>query len=191
MNLQNLIPTDNMYKFLAITGLVIAIYAITIPYAKIQELERQNIVNLGERELIILEWSQLEELSENHKDNTENLTSRVFRLAEKNKKIPEALANELKNKLYGTIEEKKELIQKKHLFKQKELQYNNKINLYDYNLKLTKSYTLIGWILGILGVFLSIFGFTLWHTRSQRHQDLIIKQQANELNNKNLTNQSI
>ena len=149
MNLQNLIPTDNMYKFLAITGLVIVLYAITIPYAKIQELEKQNIVNFGERKLIILEWSQLEEIAENYKDNTDNLTSRVLRLAEKNQKIPEALANELKNKLYGTIEEKKELIQKKHLFKQKELQYNNKISLYEYNLRLTKEYLRIGYISGI------------------------------------------
>jgi len=184
MSLQNLIPTDNMYKFFAITGLVIVIYAITIPYAKIQELKKQNIANVGERELIILEWTQLEELAENYKNNTENLTSRALKIAKKNQRIPESLSNELKDKLYETIEEKKELIQKKHLFKQKELQYNNKITLYEYNLKLTKSYTIIGLVLGILGIFLSVFGFIFWYIRCQRNQDLIMKQQVNELNKK-------
>jgi hypothetical protein len=73
MSLQDLIPTDNIYKFCAITGLIIVFYAITIPFGKIQELKKQNINNLGERELILLEWAQLEELSESYKKYTENL----------------------------------------------------------------------------------------------------------------------
>lgn len=158
MNLEKLIPTDNIYKFYAITGLVIIFYAITIPFAKIQELKKENINNLGEREIILLEWAQLEELAENYKNNTENLTSRVFKIAKENKRIPESLSTELKEKLYGTIEEKKELIQKKHLFKQKELQYNNKMALYEDNLKVTWFYSFIGGILLILGIFF----FNLW-----------------------------
>lgn len=43
-------PTDNLYKFLAIGGLLIALYSFTFPQVRLNQIEQQRITYSGEKQ---------------------------------------------------------------------------------------------------------------------------------------------
>jgi hypothetical protein len=54
------LPTDNLYKFVAIFGLIIALFSIYYPFQKYHELRLLLIENEGESELFKFHESYLE-----------------------------------------------------------------------------------------------------------------------------------
>ena len=176
MDVKGLIPTDNLYKFLAISGLALALYSFVVPLDMARQLERENVLNLGERKHLLLNWTQLEELASEHKKDTDNLTKRVLSLAEKNREMPAELREEFKIQLYASIKNKNELIKKKHEFKLNELAYNNKLAVYKFNKVEAKKQKLISYFAGFCGVLMTVAGFCLWYIRIQKWHDRLLKE---------------
>jgi len=173
-NLLPSLPTDNLYKFIALFGLFIfasfTILRITKDYSFREEVISFNTLaamNLGERE---------------------ELRSDIEALAKGN--IPV----DLKSVGYGKVmASKKELmaaIQSRLLVlnaESKDLKVRHEVLL--ENEKHIDKLCLLVTYISYVGIILMVFGFAAWYLKLQRYQDRLIvanwQRQAEELENKN------
>jgi hypothetical protein len=170
-------PTNNLYKFLAIIGLLLSAFFSTYPLLKMFDLNQESIRLSGEVRVLEIEADALEEevnyLDEDIKklqifvDGVSNIAEltqqQVSTLSEKNKEIAEKT---------DRLRDKRTSI----LIKNEEIQ--TKSNLQARTLKAVK---IILW-LSLAGIALAIScliaGFRLWYKRTQIYQDILIKAQA-------------
>ena len=169
MNLPN-IPTDNLYKFLAIAGLVILISsnALYIIFGgrimnTAQEWLRIGAVNTFEKQII-----------------TADINTSKRKIAELEKSLQAANPSE-KQILSEQVQAEKNILKsgnaKLEDISKNFVSMNNSINT-DW-FKTEVAYVKWTLILGnIIGTVATITGFYLWYTKLQKYQDKMIKQKA-------------
>ena len=54
------VPTDNLYKFMALSGLVIIFLCFALPFSKVLDLKKETLIISGEIKLLKLEATFLE-----------------------------------------------------------------------------------------------------------------------------------
>lgn len=145
------LPTDNLYKFLALTGVLIAALSVFVPYTLIGDAIREQTEIYGGQEIAQIELKYIEdELKEALEKNKGELPSEE-RLR---------LRKELRD---AKIEGEKAITRFNHFsyLRQRALDI--------------RRHALIGfWF----GVALASTGFVLWYTRLQRYQDIILRKQT-------------
>lgn len=162
MDISNL-PTDNLYKFMAIFGLII--YVITYFYPgflideqeiRLAELENEKY-NVETRLLIQQHWLQgIGEMVDSAKDPISLQKLSELNLAEKSRL--DTITNEI-------------------------LKIGKDASVALTKLKHIRSIiTQSAWIGSIAGFFM-ILGFFLWYFKLQRYQDMIIKNEAMKIKN--------
>jgi len=177
-------PTDNLYKFISIFGLVISVLAFI--YVETKSLENlQEIYQLNtEKKQLVIEKGKLKRQTESIKDRLSDFDKKA------NSKSPSVINDSViiwTKVIDGPkdlIDESKsitQLIEDLRIaeldYLQKETEIEDKQSIID--IKTTQNEKVFDWIDIILpfGVLLTIVGFKLWYNKSQKYQDIILKEQ--------------
>ncbi len=173
-------PTDNLYKFIAIAGLLFIFASIFYPtFLNIQIneriLESEKDIEIAtiertklERESNVIErkTNDIQKKVEGFKQNSSNVSAKQL---EADMKDLEQLQKQSKEVTDVATE-----LQKRNI----EIEYKNKITkFYNNYLESALNAAKVGMTIGLILTFL---GFTLWFFKVQKHQDLALKEEAKQ-----------
>ena len=172
MNLQNP-PTDSLYKFCAIAGLVVVLISIYLPMRMVEEFESKASAFILElrRAKVELEF-QSKELEGLDKDLTSLRQSLMQKQA--NKSVHEKSVEHI-NQSASAIRQTAKIVALKNA---EIITTEEEIKRLGERTRFAVRVGTIGWILGAL---LAIYGFTNWYRKIQVHQDALIKRQAEQV----------
>ena len=184
MNIPN-IPSDNLYKFIALASLITLILLVYVSKKTQSELSDEEIKYIGELKITIIKSNKLG-----------NQLKSLVDLRSKQHNQLEQLLSELKTGKYQNVKSKNSEIEK---LENKISSMSEKIDLDQKELDilevqnettsglLKNKRILIGIIdnvilysSGLLLLLMSL-GFYLWYVRVQKYQDKILKVQAKEI----------
>jgi hypothetical protein len=185
-------PTDNLYKFMAISGLLIFGFFLVWPTLQIFQLSRETIQLQGEMDALDVEVDIISESITNLKKEdallekrTADLRKRVQNLATLPKKVLkskginiEAESDRLHQDEITIIKKAEELREKNDLLRIKNVELITKRKLLESALAHFRTEVIMLFVGAIVGLLLSTWGFWLWYFRVQRFQDMIIRKQA-------------
>ena len=195
MNMPSL-PTDNLYKFLALGGLVTLVvfpifYVSQVADRNRQMVETETEALILEKEVEFLKWETnalSDELAETKKDAKmlakESKTSKSSSVGQANDPISPSVdsitkrANQILLENKGYLDRGYELRRKTLELEKESLKLAGKrveINLLDGRLNAIRRLTLIG--ISVSSVIM-ILGFSLWYLKLQKYQDQTIARQA-------------
>ena len=156
MNFPNL-PTDNLYKFVALAGLVMLFLSVLFPVRWLLEIQQKQ-ADLG-AELLTLE--------DEAKYFSDSIQKAESQLAQMSKKAAEQKREQIERS-------RRELRSKLHVLKAKHQQIDTLITLGREFRSLVSAGMFIG-----LG--LAFGGFSLWYRRVQRLQDSLLRRQVEQV----------
>lgn len=182
-------PTDNLYKFLALSGLLLSVFSIVYPAHLYMEIDKDMLIldrdiellNIGIRELndkvkdFKSSDSEMEELLKKADEMVEKMVTNTSKQSITT--AEESLA-EVKKSIGMFMKEQKQFwkISGSHQKNLAEIGYKLKlIKFYSNSAKLITGFAIIGLLLGLI---MTVSGFTLWYCRSQKYQDQILQKQA-------------
>ena len=177
MNIPSHIPIDNLYKFIAISGLTILGISFVFPIMKVDENALKTKKLLGEVKILKLETQNLSKESENLLEDLNMLLEIIKEQKGKTSQIG-------KENYYKIILKKMDLgdeqMKKTSLIgiKAQEILNKNEINCYLIN-RINRYKFLSYFGIGI-GTIMICSGFWLWYTKLQVYQDKILKYKAEE-----------
>lgn len=194
------LPTDNLYKFISIFGLIICLYSITIPFLKLNSIEIEVQNNNGEANLLEQEVKSIEgddraidykireirnELGKYKYDTTSliiDLEKYKKQLYKKDYRDYIEFINKYEEIVFPVTKKIKELdsLVEKQKSNKREIQkklilVSNKNNLASLKIKQTKrllNYSIMGLALGSI---LVVFGFAQWYLKIQKPLDAQLK----------------
>ena len=201
------IPTDNLYKFLSLSGIAIFIFSIVYPVylsKQLDDLVNETTTSIGLMEIETEFLSKkLNELSEESSKKTDEKSKDCDYKKENNpekdlKKLLENLYDEkncdslkfiyqYKDELFRELKKLKE--NQKQLIEMRELNHQHNINNYQIkrkieinrelanDLKTIHRFAFLGIVLGII---LAIIGFYLWYNKVQKLLDEKIRLELKE-----------
>ncbi|MFH1315373.1 MAG: hypothetical protein ABIH67_03175 [Candidatus Uhrbacteria bacterium] len=148
MNIPNL-PTDNLYKFIALVGVVVLLAASYFPIIKARELRLAMIEIEGKIKSLEIEVQYLQDINKKLEPNEST--------GDRNKE-------ELLDKAY------------KLKMKNEELRTNSKkVEVIGIDYECIRKIQTYGMIFGFI---LSAFGFFLWYFKIQKYQDKQLKKNS-------------
>ncbi len=181
------IPTDNLYKFMALSGLVLIIASyFPLYHGWMTGVDLEKVK--GENKLIEQEvnWVQQElDILDRQMDNF--ITRTAERTGMSESEITAVLNNgqslvEISKGLKDEEAKWKELESKfrEHLklFREqiiKQIQLSSNLDVINYRLKAMLQLKRLAYISSFVGGLLTVWGFGLWYTKLQVPQDLLIK----------------
>ncbi len=175
MHFPNL-PTDNLYKFLALSGVVVVLVSIFYPISRLGELRQKAIELAAEIKILDLESKRL---TVNHSQLEREVAAfeKQLSAAEKEKRPTpgdidsiEKIHNQLRTRALKLETSNDDLQVKLVKVSAKNDQLVQLVRYVEYFVNV-----MYGGI--VIGVLLAWVGFGLWYVRVQRPQDLLLKQQ--------------
>jgi hypothetical protein len=179
-------PTDNLYKFLAVSGVVLFIAGMFGPLVLFQQTGMEYLEQLrGSEELQVQEKFTNERL--------ETLKQRELQATEEKKKLQKRLDG-LKaapnspevDKLEGRIKEANREIESitdsahdlslNLALKRAQTNYEETVSV--NRRAISRLVLRVGWIIGLIGAATSIIGFRRWYKRLQKFQDRVVAKEA-------------
>jgi len=183
LNVPNF-PTDNLYKFIAISGIVLLLVAVFYPvYRRTEIRDEITLYNSEIKKLSIEESKAKIKLYEIKNDLNE---------LEANANISKSTVNDSVISRVRILNGKKEIVDLSHKIDRlvyewkdinreielKSIEINTKSKLIDdKNLDIEEFDTAAN-ILGPFSIFVMILGFLLWYTKTQKLQDKVLAEQA-------------
>jgi len=171
------IPTDNLYKFMALSGLALFAAFVLIPGQKILELERQAAQLGGEYEILHIELKDREHEFSLVQEKIEALKKKIKKIPQ-NSRLNKTEGLELLSELREVETEQQnahqKLIQTK-IFRAKINAKNEEMRVVAESTKVTNRVIAFG---AFVGIVLMSAGFKLWHKRVQLLQDQLLKLQV-------------
>ena len=179
-------PTDNLYKFMAVGGLVLIIAGVTVPPVFFQQTGFEYLAQLrGSDELKVhQEFARQRQETLNHReqqarDEKQKLQKRLDELnSSSNSADVEKLEGRIKetNREIESIEDATHELQLNLALKQAQIRYEDTVS---FNRRyISRFFLFLGWIVGLLGIFISFIGFRRWYKRYQKYQDLLAAKEA-------------
>ena len=178
------VPTDNLYKFIALAGIVLFILSIFYPEIQRQELRDEIALLNGEIQKLDYEKSPLEEKTKEIKKKIAELDRMCncgFTSVVNDTVIVRPLITsgpkeimKLFNTITELIDEKNDLLNQTNL---KTLSVNTKNELIENKSNSLAELNDAAEFFLPFSMFLSAFGFVLWFTNTQRYQDSLLKGQ--------------
>lgn len=182
-------PTDTLYKFLAISGLLVFLTSLTFPIWMIQKLDALQVEHLRDLDILNLDaktweeaFEEVKKASEEHDrahkqvevtfDNFMKSKSRASYAAVQRALTASKAAYEEFQAKSRDFEEKVLKWRKQHV----EVDYKG--NLFEITEKGTErmlTFCLLGIVVGLV---MTISGFVLWYKRTQKLEDLILRKKA-------------
>jgi len=186
MNIPNL-PTDNLYKFIALTGVLLLFISIFYPeYQRIRIREEITLYN-GEIKKLNIE-------SDKSKRKLKDIKEQVEKLDTISKIKSNSIVNDSVITRTRVLQGPKELVDlslqidklvEEYLSIERDLsiqrvEVNTKLNLInDKEADLEDINELVNY-LGGFSIVLSFLGFILWYEKTQKYQDRVLKEQSNQ-----------
>jgi valyl-tRNA synthetase len=181
-------PTDNLYKFIAITGLILILLSIILPFVKEEELSIKMQQDKTSGEVLKAKGKYLHEQNERLQKSNEMLIESINKHIKqiddllKLKKISssEVLLQEVKdgtNELQNSLKKYDESINGIQSQLESVIEQKGNTELLLYLAKQLSTVKLISKIGIVLGLLLTIVGFWLWYTRLQVFQDKSIRKE--------------
>lgn len=182
-------PTDNLYKFVALSGIVLFLAGFLIPPVFFQETGMEYLKQLrGSDELQVQERfvnQRLETLKLRERQAIDERDKLQRRLVELNaaSNSPEV------EKLEGRIKEANREVQSiadasyelSLSLELKRAQVNSEDTVSFNRRRDSRVFLVGGWIVGFIGFFIfAPIGFVLWYKKLQRHQDLVCAKEAQD-----------
>jgi hypothetical protein len=173
-------PTDNLYKFLALTGLIITGISIIYPSIQLQEIQMQMVdveIDSGSSE------SALKELEAMVSNLEKRVSARelVFVLGKSRKEeASRSSSKELDTRIRefnNKLQETKKLLDENAKRTAENLRRSRKLKIRGQWLSILHAYSIIGTVSGLI---MSGVGFTLWYRRVQVFLDKKAKMQIGE-----------
>lgn len=192
-------PTDNLYKFMTIMGLILFLVSVTYPSWLAHRTMRAAYEANRDYELLLLDVEKFKKKSddfereynrqvserpavESELTDLEKQASNLSKLSSSRQSAFIARLGQLRVKLRENQEKAQETknasdeaaleAQKKRI----ELSYKLNVGIWEGRAALVC--IVLGGIGGIAGVLLCVFGFNLWSLRVQVYQDAILRKQA-------------
>lgn len=154
------LPTDNLYKFMALAGITIIVLSL-FPIYHAYKLKLNIIDVRGEVETLKTQLKWLKQDIKQFKDDTHNLEKQPLK-----EKTPETLAKTL------------EFIEANRNIGITAIQIETKVEKIAYLAVVNHIESIAGSIAIVAGAFLATIGFTLWYKKLQVHQDKIIQMEV-------------
>ncbi len=178
------IPTDNLYKFMAISGVVIVI-ASFVPFFYQHKLRIQEIQMVGERHILLTEFENLLADIKTFKKDMGPIQQLIKKQNLKDS-TPEELLQEYENILTPpteVIKEGEEIVEQFHKLYPLGIQFLTKcLELGYLRSIIRRNFILLNF--GFLsGIILAVTGFLLWYKKLQLPLDMIIKNKLKEEQN--------
>lgn len=184
MNLPNL-PTDNLYKFIALTGVILLVISIFYPEYQRKTLRDEIEVYNGEVRKLNLEKTK-------SKEKQNELKKRIELLDEKSNCDCKSIVNdsiivrtkiiegpkelvELSSEIDRLIEEYSQLNRE---FDLKSLEVSTKLALINNKENDLLEINEATDFFGPFSFFIAFIGFLLWYEKTQKFQDKVLKEQA-------------
>jgi hypothetical protein len=179
-------PTDNLYKFMAVSGIVLIVAGVLGPPVFFQPTGIEYLAQLrGSEELQVQEKFTNERL--------ETLKQRGLQAIEEKKRLQKRLDG-LKatpnspavDKLEGRIKEANHEIESTAdaahdlslnlALKRAQIRYEETVSI--NRRRTARLFLLLGWGAGLTGIFFSFVGFRRWYKRLQQFQDRVVAKEA-------------
>lgn len=180
-------PTDSLYKFLSIIGLIIFISSVVTPIILNRQLNAQYAAFLRDANMNNLDAKTWEDTGKKS-DRIEEQIVEVRRLLQEavspgsktSLAETERLLGQLERLVKAQIETLALLKQQLHQWRKQglEVEYNNNL-LADTKLYTNRMFNLC-LIAGPVGLVMSITGFALWYKRTQKYEDLVLRKKVEE-----------
>ena len=171
------IPTDSLYKFMALSGLAIVVTFIVFPGQKLLEIEKQSVQIQGEYKISCLEFDERTKESQKIISDQKKLLAEYDRIFDSHdlsaatKKRVDTVGEKLNNEA-DRVHEK--LVQTEIL----KIKTDSKLNELKANGVYFRNTLRILAIGSVLGGVMTIFGFILWYTKIQVLQDRLLAMQV-------------
>lgn len=167
-------PTDSLYKFMAVSGLLILGFSMIWPELRLYELEKQVVELAGETKVLKIESDDL-------KDDWEIINTDTIELKALMRRIEKAQSRDTKAEARAsTLLEKRQRLREEHrkkvtLLQIKIEQSQTKFELQGLAKTNIKRLSRVMYMGVTVGLILSFFGFILWYRKIQRWQDIAIR----------------
>ncbi len=196
------LPTDNLYKFIALSGIALVIVSM-LPFFHRYKLQVEIIRLEGDTDVLerqtqwtVADVNELKKEVATLLDETYKLEGRVDKLMETQASDKDSVVNtgetssgirkELLTEVKDQIKQRLEIIEERlleieEINRKHEIETANikaKILEHEYLKRMINMESKVGCAGLVSGLFLAIIGFTLWYKRLQVPQDLIIKQKV-------------
>lgn len=181
MNIPSL-PTDNLYKFVALSGVAIFLFALYFTLSSAKSFDKQAIVLSGE-------IAKLQQDSTNLANDRRNLKSEIRGFYEASGlKAPLIVSDTLI--VYSRLLSASPNLQKKsdeierlvdeyngkwREYESQNIELQTKQSLQKYNQDLTRAMFISCPILIVFGALLAMVGFVNWYNKVQGYQDLLLE----------------
>lgn len=173
-------PTDNLYKFLAIAGLLLFGFSLIFPALQLRELRDKQIQLVGERQVLNVEQSYWEAMSDVELGNNKIMLEAIQSLRNEPDfmKQDKAYIDYINNELNRGRERNEQLKEKSKLLFIREAEINTKNELLkavDFDITFMRW---LGVVTALIASCFASYGFRLWYRRVQAPQDFILANQA-------------
>lgn len=179
-------PTDNLYKFIALAGVVIFILSVVYPFRWSMEVDQRRLE--VERDIEIAKFETVEkkalEMELNLARRLAEQASRLLRAeitkSEKSGGSTRAInetIDRLKKESSSFEAKARELSEKLSVSGRNTIERTYKLKLWKYYDGYATFLFQVGSIGSTVGFILAVLGFYLWYVKLQRYQDVILKSQ--------------
>jgi hypothetical protein len=184
-------PTDNLYKFQALSGLVLMVGCFFFFSDRVEKLQTQRLEIENSMAMSTIESKYLAEDSTNLMQNLDTLQAKADNLIQEKDKLQRETNNvqeredsiklsaQEDQKVFTQLKEaRNQLFQRGRDFRLKVQEIKNKSDLLNNAAGQTKEYLrYMAWIMPAV-IFWTLWGFGNWYSKIQIYQDRILKHEA-------------
>lgn len=180
-------PTDSLYKFLALVGLLLFVTSVTAPVWIYNKIDEQRIELIRDTKILDAEaeeWQQAGREMDRAGARSDQSWTRLTEAAEKFKdsklsktEFHEALEKQAKasRDVYDTT---KNLRHKVAEWDKQDAQVQYKTDLLEKNEANARVIRILSSLGAVTGLVFSIVGFSLWYKRAQKYEDAVLRNKA-------------
>ena len=168
------LPTDNLYKFCALTGVLLAAFCAYIAWTKSDDLVRRaNDLQLAQ-EKVVIETEYLSAKIKRVEDAIENFKSQLTEeQSRKSGKVPIPITSA---EFRAHVDQLRDLLRDVQIKDAEKAALKREVNQASGRLHLILWF---GWLGSIVGVVMGIYGFSNWYA-VQRLQDRLLESSVNK-----------
>lgn len=179
-------PTDNLYKFVALSGIVLIVAGLTIPPVFFHQTGMEYLAQLHDSKEFEVQEKFVNERLPILDGRKEQVLNQKDNLQQRLDRLKSASPSTEVDKVEGQIKEANHEIEKiedsSHELtlnlelKRAQIKYEETVSA--NRLSLSRLFLMLGFGAVIFGICISILGFTLWYKKLQRYQDRKVTEEA-------------